>query len=307
MKQEHPQVSLERLCGLFGKTRQAYYQLLHRNELTTITHSLVLILVKEIREDMPFIGTRKLLHLLTPKLQEHNIKMGRDQLFDLLRFHGLLVRRRQRKVYTTNSHHWLKKYPNLIKEIILTGSEQLWVSDITYVRTFQGFNYLSLIMDAYSKKIMGFTLDTTLEADGPIKALKMAISNRSYHSSFFLIHHSDRGVQYCSSRYVELLVNENIAISMTEDSNPCDNSMAERVNGIVKNEFKKDQIYRNHKEAYKAITKDILVYNTKRPHGSIDYHTPEVAHYLKEPLKKRWKNYRKSRITSPLIHESNPS
>src|SRR5690606_18181133 len=118
MKQEHPQVSLERLCGLFGKTRQAYYQLLHRNELTTITHSLVLILVKEIREDMPFIGTRKLLHLLTPKLQEHNIKMGRDQLFDLLRFHGLLIRRRQRKVYTTNSHHRLKKYPNLIKEII---------------------------------------------------------------------------------------------------------------------------------------------------------------------------------------------
>lgn len=300
-------MGLERLCGLFGKTRQAYYQSLHRSESTTFIHSIVLVLVKEIREDMPFIGTRKLLHLLTPKLQDHNIKMGRDQLFNLLRFHGLLVRRRHKKVYTTNSHHWLKKYPNLIKEIILTGSEQLWVSDITYVQTLQGFNYLSLIMDAYSKKIMGYSLDTSLEADGPIAALKMAIANRSYHTSFFLIHHSDRGVQYCSRRYVELLVNENIAISMTEDSNPCDNSMAERVNGIIKNEFKKNQIYKNHKDAYKAISKDIHVYNTKRPHGSIDYHTPEVAHYMKEPLKKRWKNYKKSMKTSHLPHDPNHS
>lgn len=287
-------MGLGRLCGLFGKSRQAYYQLLRQKEATYIIHSIVLVLVKEIREEMPFIGTRKLLYLLTPKLQEHNIKMGRDQLFNLLRFHGLLVRRRQRKVRTTNSHHWLKKYPNLIKKIILTGSEQLWVSDITYVRTLQGFSYLSLIMDAYSKKIMGYSLYATLEADGCLEALEMAIENRSYHTSFFLIHHSDRGVQYCSSRDVDMLTKENIAISMTEDSNPCDNSMAEQINGIIKNEFKKDQVYRNHRVACKAIAKDIAIYNSKRPHGSIDYLTPEVAHHHKGPMKKRWKNYRKT-------------
>lgn len=300
-------MGLGKLCELFGKTRQAYYQQLYHKEWASITHAIVLVLVKEIREDMPFIGTRKLLYLLTPKLEEHTIKMGRDQLFNLLRFHGLLVRRRQRKVRTTNSHHWLKKYPNLIKEIILTGSEQLWVGDITYVRTLQGFSYLSLIMDAYSKKIMGYSLYATLEADGCLEALEMAIKNRSYHTSFFLIHHSDRGVQYCSSKYVDILAKENITISMTEDSNPCDNSMAERVNGIIKNEFKKDKTYRNHKEACKAIAKDIAIYNDKRPHGSIDYLTPEVAHHYSEPMKKRWKNYRKSRIDSHLILDSNSS
>lgn len=307
MKQEYPQVGLGPLCGLFGKTRQAYYQLLHQKESTSIIHAIVLVLVREIREEMPFIGTRKLLYLLTPKLEEHSIKMGRDQLFNLLRFHGLLVRRRQRKVCTTNSHHWLKKYPNLIKELILTGSEQLWVSDITYVRTLQGFSYLSLIMDAYSKKIMGYSLYATLEADGCLEALVMAIKNRRCHTSFFLIHHSDRGVQYCSGKYVDILAKENITISMTQDSNPCDNSMAERVNGIIKNEFKKDQTYRNHKEACKAIAKDIAIYNNKRPHGSVDYLTPEVAHNYKEPMKKRWKNYRKPIMEYAQILNLNPS
>lgn len=289
-------MGLGTLCGLFGKTRQAYYQVLRQKELDSIKHSLVLVLVKEIREEMPYLGTRKLLHLLTPRLKEHSIKIGRDQLFGLLRFHNLLVRRRQRKVSTTNSHHWLKKYPDLIKNILLTKSEQLWVSDITYIRTLQGFSYLSMIMDAYSKKIMGFSLSDNLEATGCLRALEMAIRSRSYDNNFFLIHHSDRGVQYCSAQYVEILQKENIAISMTQDSNPCDNSMAERVNGIIKNEFKKDQTYKNHKIACKAIAKDISVYNKSRPHGSIDYLTPEVAHLYQGSLKKRWKNYKHSRL-----------
>lgn len=133
---------------------------------------------------------------------------------------------------------------------------------------------------------MGYSLYSTLEADGCLEALEMAIKNRSYHTVFFLIHPSDRGVQYCSSKYVDMLAKENITIRMTEDSNPCDNNMAERVNGIIKNEFKKDQTYRNHKEACKAIAKDIAIYNNKRPHGSIDYLTPEVAHPHSEPMKK---------------------
>lgn len=155
---------------------------------------VVLMLVKEIRMDIPIIGARKLLFMLTPQLQEHGIKMGRDQQFDLLRFYGLLMRRRKRNVGTTDSNHRLKKYPNLIEQLGLSASEQLWVSDITYIRTLQGFNYLSLITDAYSRKIVGYALCETLEATGPVEALKMAVGGRRHKSSFILIHDSDRGV-----------------------------------------------------------------------------------------------------------------
>ena len=234
MRQVFPKVGLGRLCALFGVTRQAYYQAQINEKKSTIANCLVLGFVKEYRDDIPLVGTRKLYHLITPHLQIHGIKMGRDQLFDLLRFHGLLVRRRRRVVKTTDSHHWLKKYPNLSKEIVVTGIEQLWVSDITYVRTLQGFAYLSLITDAYSRKIVGFSLYPTLEATGCIEALQMAIANRKYESPYTLVHHSDRGIQYCSALYIELLRSEHIDISMTQSGSPYENAMAERVNGIIK-------------------------------------------------------------------------
>lgn len=191
MRQVFPKVSLERLCALFGVTRQAYYEAQAHERKTTIANTLVLGFVKEFRNDIPLVGTRKLYHLINPHLQIHRIKMGRDQLFGLLRFHGLLVRRRKRMVKTTDSHHWLKKYPNLIKDLVITGIEQLWVSDITYIRTLQGFACISLITDAYSRKIVGYSLYPTLETRGCIEALEMAIAHRQYNSLFNLIHHSD--------------------------------------------------------------------------------------------------------------------
>ena len=291
MRQTFPNVSLGRLCLLFGVTRQAYYEAQIHERKTSIARSIVLSFVKEYRIDIPLVGTRKLYHLINPHLKIHGIKMGRDQLFDILRFHGLLIRRRKRMVKTTDSHHWLKKYPNLTKEINITGVEQLWVSDITYIRTLQGFAYLSLITDAYSRKIVGYSLYPTLEATGCIEALQMAISNRMYCTELSLIHHSDRGIQYCSAMYIELLMKDEIKISMTQSGSPYENAMAERVNGIIKNEFYTKSLFQNYKEAKKHIDKAVAKYNSVRPHSSIDYLTPENAHLGNGVLKKRWKKY----------------
>lgn len=295
MRQKHPEESLGSLCELFGVTRQAYYDAAEHEKKTSIAHMLVLSLVREYRSDIPLIGTRKLLFLLMPELEQHGIKIGRDQLFELLRFHGLLIRRRRRSVKTTDSHHWLKKYANLIKGLEVIGANQLWVSDLTYIRTLEGFSYLSLITDAFSRKIVGYDLYHTLEAVGCVNALKMAIAGLKRDSPYFLIHHSDRGIQYCSAEYVKILEDENIAISMTQSGSPYDNALAERVNGIIKNEFYPKRIYQNHKEASKAITKIIQIYNSKRPHASIDYLTPDQAHAHEGILSKRWKSYRRKK------------
>lgn len=184
MRQKLPGKSLAELCALFGISRQAYYLAHQKAAKTNISHMVVLGLVAEFRAAVPMLGTRKLLHMLGPELMKHDIKMGRDQLFELLRFHGLLMRRRKRYVKTTNSHHWLKRYPNLTKDMLLTASEQLWVSDITYIRTLEGFSYLSLITDAYSRKIVGYALHPNLEASGCIAALNIAIESRKRESPF---------------------------------------------------------------------------------------------------------------------------
>ena len=281
-----------KLCALFGVTRQAFYECQANEIKTNIAHSIVLTLVKETRDIMPMIGTRKLLYEIQPKIQDHGIKMGRDQLFDILRFHGLLIRRRKRGVRTTDSCHWLKKYPNLIEHIELSTPEQLWVSDITYVKTMEGYSYLSLITDAYSRKIVGYSLHPNLESVGCIDALNMALESRYYNNNH-LIHHSDRGVQYCSGAYVDILMSCGISISMTQNGNPYDNALAERMNGIIKSEFFPRRCYQNHKEAKKAIEKIITVYNSKIPHGSLNYMTPEKAHLLEGPIKKKWKQYKK--------------
>lgn len=162
MREKQFRASLEVLCGLFGVTRQAFYEAQIQERKTSVANMIVLGLVKELRAIMPLLGGRKLYSELAPQMAEHGIKMGRDQLFDLMRFHGLLIRRRKRMVRTTDSNHWLKKYPNLTKGLIVTESEQLWVGDITYIRTMQGFCYLSLLTDTYSRKIVGYSLWTTL-------------------------------------------------------------------------------------------------------------------------------------------------
>jgi len=295
MRQSHPKESLKRLCVLFGVTRQAFYDAQLHDNRTSIANMIVLTLVKDLRNEIPILGTRKLQFMLQEEFLKHGIKMGRDKLFDLLGFHGLLIRRRRRMVKTTDSHHWLKKYPNLIKDIMISCAEQLWVSDITYVRTLQGFSYLSLITDAYSRKIVGYAMFQTLAAEGPLKALKMALSQRQKAVPFILIHHSDRGIQYCSAEYVLILREEKIAISMTQTGSPYDNALAERVNGTIKNDFFPKRIYKNHEEAEKVLCGKINIYNDLRPHDSLDYMTPAIAHEKSGPIRKKWKTYKKTK------------
>lgn len=301
MRQKHSKASLETLCGLFGVTRQAFYEAQIHDRKTSVAKIIVVGLVKELRDFMPLLGVRKLHNELVPAMAEHGIKMGRDQLFDLLRFHGLLIRRRKRMVRTTDSNHWLKKYPNLTKGLILTESEQLWVGDITYIRTVQGFCYLSLLTDSYSRKIVGYALWPTLEATGCIEALTMAIRSRKKNLNH-LIHHSDRGIQYCSAAYVSILDSSTIDISMTQSGSPYENALAERVNGIIKNEFFPHRIYQNYKDAKKAVARIIETYNKRRPQTSLDFLTPENAHEQSGPINKRWKTYARRRKINPKIN-----
>jgi transposase InsO family protein len=226
--------------------------------------------------------------MLETRLQEHDIQVGRDYLFDLLTQHKLLIRNRRRNAITTDSRHWMHKYRNLITGLEVHWPEELWVSDITYIRMTNEFAYLSLITDAYSRKIVGFSLRKDLSSEGCINALQMALTARSYRDQR-LIHHSDRGSQYCCKEYVALLTENKIAISMTENGDPYENALAERVNGIIKTEFKLYSSHQGFEETQLRVTKSINNYNTVRPHASCDYLTPNQAHKTNGKLKKRWK------------------
>jgi transposase InsO family protein len=215
--------------------------------------------------------------MLQPLLTEHQIKMGRDGLFNLLSNNQLLIRRRKRKVYTTQSQHWFKKYPNLIKDIRIRGINQLWVSDITYVRKANGFLYLSLITDAYSRKVVGYHIAESLAAANTLQALKMALRLNSKPLNN-LIHHSDRGIQYCSYDYTNLLKTHNISISMTESGDPLENALAERMNGIIKNEYLFNKKIRNVNHARALLNQTVDAYNDERPHTSINMCTPNNIH-----------------------------
>ena len=252
-----------------------------------MSDAIVLKLVREIRLDLPRSGVPKIHFLLKDKLCEHSIKMGRDALYDLLGEHGYLIRYRRRKPYTTDSNHRYKKYPNLIRDIkYLTHPGQLWASDITYIRLKEKFCYLSIITDAYSHKIIGYCLLPTLHSSGPVNALLMAVKSKRGIS---LIHHSDRGSQYCCADYVELLEHYGIKISMTEKGDPYENAMAERINGILKGEFLLDKTFTSFTEAQHAVKDAIEKYNHIRPHASCDNLTPVQAHEHNGILRKRWK------------------
>ena len=236
------------------------------------------------------MGTRKLYAVMQPFFKAHGIELGRDALFSLLSERGLLIKKRKRSgCITTFSRHRFKKYPNLIKEFIPIAPNQLWVSDITYIHLKQGFAYLSLITDAYSRKIVGFYLSRDLSAQGPLKALKMALTNNPNRTE--LIHHSDRGVQYCCNEYVSLLATKNaIKISMTENGDPLENAIAERVNGILKQELLEEE-FPDFDTAQKAIAIACSTYNHLRPHGSINNMKPTEAHLKTGLINRKWKNY----------------
>lgn len=299
MKGNFPHIKLAKLCGWFGITRQAYYQDNWKESRQGIEAEMVIKEVLQIRKNHRRIGTRKLMKMLGPALIGHQIKLGRDKLFDLLADHHLLIRRRRRNIRTTFSNHWLRKYPNLIVGKVLSVPNQLWVSDITYWRVGRYRVYITFITDAYSHKITGYNLAQTLEALESVKALKMAISSLP-ESSNNLIHHSDRGLQYCCHEYVGLLSGNAIQISMTESGDPLENPVAERVNGIMKQEYLDPQGLKSMKEAIAYLHQAIRLYNTERPHMSISYYTPEKVHSMGGSLqvKRTWKNYYPKKINS---------
>lgn len=279
---------LSSLCSLLGYSRQAYYQHQWSIEKEALESEILIQEVLRIRQMQKRIGTRKLLFMMNSFMEQHHISIGRDAFFELLREQNLLVRKRKRKKpRTTFSCFHLHKYPNLAKDFIPTGPNQLWVSDITYIRIGDDFAYLSLITDAYSRKIVGFYLSQDLSAKGPILALKMALKNNPNRPN--LIHHSDRGLQYYSGDYLKLL-QPHIRISMTEHSDPLENAIAERVNGILKDELL-EQCFDSFSEAQCEVAIAISTYNHLRPHSSVDMLMPAVAHMQTGILKKHWKNY----------------
>ncbi|HQS05022.1 MAG TPA: IS3 family transposase [Daejeonella sp.] len=280
-----------RLCRLLGLTRQAYYQHFWQQEANTIEQSLVLEQVYAIRKDHRVMGGRKLYEKLYPFLLEHQIKMGRDAFFDLLAEHKLLVKKRRRRFITTYSNHWLRKWPNLIREMEINRINQLWVSDITYWKIEERYTYISLITDAYSHKIVGYHLAQTLESVETIKALRLALTQLPNQINKPLIHHSDRGVQYCSDNYVKLLQDKGIEISMTENGDPLENAIAERINGILKSEYLKHYSPRNFQEAKEYLQVAVKLYNQDRPHFSIGLLTPNEVHSKNINVEKLWKNY----------------
>jgi putative transposase len=284
----YPLVSKREICGLFGFSRQAWYDNRRRQSGLQMQEVFILKQAKELRDEHKYMGAEKLLLLLEPVLDEHQIKYGRDKFYNLLGEHGLLVRRRRRGPKTTNSNHFYRKYPNLIRDIQLINAGKLWVSDITYLRTEKGFVYLSLITDAYSKKIVGWCLWPGLTSEGALNALKMAISGEGIKSG--LIHHSDRGIQYCCNDYVNYLKGSRIEISMTEKGDPYENAIAERVNGILKTEYELGETYPDYLTALEAVKVAVNKYNNKRPHRSVDFMFPVDAHNQVGPLKKHWRN-----------------
>ena len=290
MRQRYPQAGLGALCGLFGKTRNAYYDHQRRATGQAVLEGLVLDLVADIREDLPRLGTRKLHFLLADRLGEHAGRVGRDYLFALLAAHGLLIRRRQRRVITTQTCLPLFRRPNLVEGLTVHRPEQVWASDITYVRLVEGWSYLSLITDRYSHKIVGVCLHPDLSVRGTLTALRQALAGRVYPARA-LIHHSDRGLQYAAREYVGLLEGQGVALSMTQRGNPTDNAVAERVNGILKGEFGLGLTLPSFAHATDQVARAVRAYNELRPHGSCDFLTPAQAHEREGLLVQRWKNY----------------
>jgi len=293
MKDSYPSISLERLCRLLGVTRQALYQREWHSKELSIKAELIIQQVIDIRKRHPVIGTRKLYTMLQPFLLEHQIKTGRDKLFDLLAAYKLLVRRRKRRISTTQSYHRFHKYPNLIREMTISGINQLWVSDITYYKARGRFVYLSFVTDAYSHKILGFHLAETLETIHSLKALEMAINSVDCRQ-YKIIHHSDRGIQYCCESYVKLLRDNGILISMTENGDPLENPIAERVNGIIKDEYLNHYRYTTIKEIEEKLNQVIACYNHERPHMSCSMFTPGKVHQKHLTVRKNWKTYYRS-------------
>jgi transposase InsO family protein len=269
-------VSINAVCESYGLSRQSYYKGLKKAVHAALDKEKVLLLVKDRRKLLLREGGRKLHKYLYKDFKTMGLKIGRDKLFDILREVGMLVRPRKNYVHTTRSSHHFYIYANQASELVPTAINQLWVSDITYIRTREGFMFLALITDAYSRKIVGHDISDSLELEGCLRALKMAMTDLP--AGHNLVHHSDRGVQYCSYDYTDLLKENGIKISMAAKGNCYENALAERVNGILKQEFFLDETFAGKAKAIKASKQAIKLYNQVRLHTSIGYSTPEQKH-----------------------------
>lgn len=267
---------MSHVCRWLGKSRTAYYKQGKSDAEEHVEDAIVKELVLEHRKPMPRLGGRKLHALVRPTLAAMNIRLGRDRFFKWLKDRDMLVQPKKRHVVTTHSRHRFYKHQNLIKDQAITRPDQVWVSDITYLRLQQGFCYLALITDAYSRKIMGYHVSASLELRGCLQALQLACRRRLSNEP--TTHHSDRGIQYCSNKYVDALKRQGIQISMAEAGNCYENALAERVNGILKNEFNLDGNLGTLKQAKRAAAQAVKTYNERRPHMALNLKTPQEVY-----------------------------
>lgn len=274
---------------MFGKSRQAFYEKNWYALRRYNDEQVILELLQQLQREIPVQSTRAIYLMIKPTLIKHGITIGRDSIHELRKQHKLLYKPRRKYHNTTNSYHRFHKYPNLIKDLLVTSIEQVWVSDITYIRVNTEFNFLSLITDIYSHKIVGYCLYPTLSAEGPLSALRMAIATLTSSNPSSLIHHSDRGIQYCCEVYIEELCTFGILSSMTENGNCYENAIAERLNGILKRNFGLESTFESSAVAEYKVHQAVKAYNNLRPHQSVSMLTPALAHEYQGELKKVWK------------------
>lgn len=286
-------------CKLFGYDRQVYYRSKNRVAAHQDRAERVVELVLGIRKRMRKLGGKKLYHKLKTELKK--LKVGRDIFFDILRANHLLIKPKRQYHVTTNSLHRFRKHKNLVEELEVSRPEELWVSDITYIGDRKQPQYLALVTDAYSKKIVGYDVSNSLSVEGSVRALSMAIKGRRYKDKD-LIHHSDRGIQYCSHAYQEILKKGKIRCSMTEKYDPYQNAVAERINGILKQEFIFGVTISDLELVKILIKESIHIYNNERPHLSCGMHTPEYMHGQSEIIIKTYKRKRAEDLNPLLVN-----
>ena len=294
----NPFCSVQSICRLLDYSPQAYHQQQKRVLKKQVNEDLMVQQIHLIRKHQPMCGGRKLFIMLQSFFNTQNIQIGRDAFFDVLAKNKLLVRPHKRRVSTTNSRHHFRRFPNLAKDFKPMKAHELWVSDITYIPLKERFAYLFLITDAYSRKIVGFYVSDDMKVSSAVVALKKALLQKPIDT--IVIHHSDRGIQYCSTEYVALLQEHHALISMTQSGDPLENAIAERVNGILKTELI-SAYYNSVDEAALHISRCIIIYNYKRRHSSLNYQIPNDVHLQKGPQIRRWKNYYKTPKSKEVI------
>ena len=269
-------MSVTTFCHIVGMSRQNFYKSRRTRKQLAIDEEFVLGLVRQQRCKHPFIGVRKLYYMLGDEFFMAGVRLGRDRLFRLLGSNGLLVKRGHRSVRTTYSGHRLRVYGNVLRDTVLSGPCQAVESDITYIRTDEGFMYLALVMDCYSRAVLGYDCSDSLESQGTLRALSMAL--HKVGDTKGMIHHSDRGIQYCSGDYIKKLNKHGVVISMTEENHCYENSQSERLNGILKHEYGLGSRFKTKNEARRAVAEAIELYNSWRPHQSLGYKCPMEVH-----------------------------